>query len=272
MVWPPIGIIDIVSSPPAMIVSAPPLRIRSAAIAIDCKPDEQKRLMVMALVSTGKPARIAAARATFIPCSASGIAQPMITSSISAAVKPGTRAMAALITAAPISSGRVSRRVPLGALPTAVRTADTITASFICPLRLRRLMCGKAMPFRLAPTLVVGGYASRFQLRRIASQLIIKNAFRKGEAFPHIGRLSRDRRSELVPQRFPRLQHMRDAILRRARADQRQKSFTLEIEQVLFGNARFVIQISARQNARELLANQRIVIRNVARARSEERR
>ena len=63
-----------------------------AAIAIDCKPDEQKRLIVIALVSTGRPARIAAARATFIPCSASGIAQPMITSSISDVSRPGTRA------------------------------------------------------------------------------------------------------------------------------------------------------------------------------------
>src|SRR5207237_9599567 len=100
-------------------------------MAIDCKPEEQKRLIVMALVSTGKPARIAAARATFMPCSASGIAQPMITASISDAGKRGTRAIAALMTAAPISSGRVFRKVPLGAFPTAVRTADTITASFI---------------------------------------------------------------------------------------------------------------------------------------------
>jgi hypothetical protein len=105
--------------------------MRSLAIAIVCRPDEQNRLMVMALVSTGSPARIAAARATFMPCSASGIAQPMITSSISDAARPGTRAMASLIAAAPRSSGRVSRRVPLGALPTAVRTADTITASFM---------------------------------------------------------------------------------------------------------------------------------------------
>jgi hypothetical protein len=55
----------------------------------------------------------------------------MITSSISAASSPGTRASASLITAPPISSGRVFRKVPFGALPTAVRTADTITASFI---------------------------------------------------------------------------------------------------------------------------------------------
>src|SRR5215218_5416818 len=131
MMWPPIGIIDIVSKPPATITSAPPLLILSAAIAIDCNPDEQKRLIVIALVSTGKPARIAAARATFIPCSASGIAHPMITSSISEVSKPGTRATASLITAAPISSGRVVRSVPFGALPTAVRTAETITASLI---------------------------------------------------------------------------------------------------------------------------------------------
>src|ERR1044072_2095156 len=131
MMWPPIGIIDIVSKPPATITSAPPLLMRSAAIAIDCKPDEQKRLIVIALVSTGKPARIAAARATFIPCSASGIAHPMITSSICEASSPGTRASASLITDAPISSGRVFLNVPFGALPTAVRTADTITASLI---------------------------------------------------------------------------------------------------------------------------------------------
>src|SRR5687767_19314 len=131
MMCPPIGIIDIVSRPPATITSAAPVFIRSAAMAIDCKPDEQKRLIVIALVSTGKPARMAAARATFIPCSASGIAQPMITSSISDVSRPGTRSMASLITAAPISSGRVVLNVPFGALPTAVLTAETITASLI---------------------------------------------------------------------------------------------------------------------------------------------
>src|SRR6185312_13149324 len=105
--------------------------MRSAAIAIDCNPDEQKRLIVIALVSTGRPARIAAPRATFIPCSASGIAQPIITSSISDVSSPGTRASASLITVAPISSGRVVRNVPFGDFPTAVLTAETITASLI---------------------------------------------------------------------------------------------------------------------------------------------
>src|SRR5437660_39097 len=137
MMCPPIGIMDIVSSPPATITSAPPVRMRSEARAIDCRPEEQKRLIVIAEVSTGSPARIAAARATFMPCSASGIAQPMITSSISAFSKPSARFKASSITAAPISSGRVFFRVPFGALPTAVRTAETITASLIkLPLRL----------------------------------------------------------------------------------------------------------------------------------------
>ena len=60
-------------------------------MAMDWSPDEQKRLIVIAEVSTGSPARIAAARATFIPCSASGIAQPMITSSISDFSNPSAR-------------------------------------------------------------------------------------------------------------------------------------------------------------------------------------
>ena len=40
---------------------------------------------------TGTPARRLAMRATFSPCSASGIAQPMITSSISDGSRPGAR-------------------------------------------------------------------------------------------------------------------------------------------------------------------------------------
>src|SRR5690242_8658709 len=126
-----------------MITCAPFVRIRSLAIAIVCRPDEQKRLMVIALVSTGSPARIAAARATFIPCSASGIAQPMITSSTCAPSRPGTRAIASLIAAAPMSSGLVSRKVPFGALPTEVLTAETITASFIIIIVGARLVLAR---------------------------------------------------------------------------------------------------------------------------------
>ena len=38
-------------------ISAPPLMMRSAAMAIACRPEEQKRLMVIAETSTGNPAR-----------------------------------------------------------------------------------------------------------------------------------------------------------------------------------------------------------------------
>ena len=57
MMCPPIGIMDIVSSPPATITSAPPVRMRSEARAIDCRPEEQKRLIVIAEVSTKQLAR-----------------------------------------------------------------------------------------------------------------------------------------------------------------------------------------------------------------------
>src|SRR6266581_2580187 len=85
----------------------------------------------MAEVSTGSPARRAAMRATFIPCSPSGIAQPRITSSTSLAERPGTLAMACMITSAARSSGLVAR-------PTGVLSAETITASSMaCLVSLR---------------------------------------------------------------------------------------------------------------------------------------
>src|SRR5262249_17089064 len=87
--------------------------------------------MVTADVSFGIPASQAACRATFIPLSASGVAQPRMTSSIIDTSTPGARSTAALMVAAAISSGRVSFKVPRGALPTAVLTELTITASFI---------------------------------------------------------------------------------------------------------------------------------------------
>ena len=132
--WPPIGTRLIDSAPPATIVVAKPVMIRSAAEAIDWSPDEQNRLTVTADAVTGTPARRLAIRATFSPCSASGIAHPMITSSTSAGSSPGARRRASAITTAPISSGRVALSAPFGAFPTAVRTALTMTASFMVSL------------------------------------------------------------------------------------------------------------------------------------------
>jgi hypothetical protein len=103
--------------------------MRSAANAMDWRPDEQKRLTVTADASTGTPARRLAMRATLSPCSPSGIAHPRMTSSISEASMPGARRSASLMTVAAISSGRMVRSEPPGALPTAVLVAETITAS-----------------------------------------------------------------------------------------------------------------------------------------------
>ena len=118
-------------SPPATTAVAAPHMMRSAPYAMACRPEEQKRLTVTADAVTGTPARRLAMRATFMPCSASGIAQPTITSSISAGSSPGAPSRAARMVAAAMSSGRVVRSVPAGALPTAVRTAETMTASFM---------------------------------------------------------------------------------------------------------------------------------------------
>src|SRR5438046_2597519 len=202
-----------------MITCAPFVRMRSAAIAIDCKPEEQKRLIVIALVSTGRPARIAAARATFIPCSASGIAQPMLTSRISLVCRFGTRPITSLITVAPSSSGRVSRKVPLGALPTAVRTADTITAPFITasaalPLDMRK---GCAFPLVYASfpqEALPPNSPARRSLAKYPSLFL-----GKAEPFRTSGGKAAYDKPTLVPQRLSRFQHMRNALLRFARAD-----------------------------------------------------
>jgi len=88
-------------------------------------------LIVIAGTWSGIPASSAQVRATFIPCSASGIAHPMITSSTRPGSRPGTLARTPRIAAAPRSSGRVSFRLPLYAFPTAVRTEAMIYAFVI---------------------------------------------------------------------------------------------------------------------------------------------
>ena len=78
---PSIGIMLMLSVPAAIMMSASPVRIRSAAIDTAFNPDEQKRLTVIPATVLGIPASSNPMRATFIPCSYSGIAQPTITSS-----------------------------------------------------------------------------------------------------------------------------------------------------------------------------------------------
>src|SRR5687768_9044743 len=141
---PPMGIIDMDSTPPASPASMPPTAIRSPTMAAACSPDEQKRLMVMAGTSSGSPARCPTRRATFNPCSPSGLALPSTRSSILSPVI-SARASASFTTRAPRSSGRVWRRFPLMARPIGLRTADKITTSRMVVLSLM-LSVAKGFP------------------------------------------------------------------------------------------------------------------------------
>src|SRR5687767_1755080 len=129
---PPIGTMLMLSVPPAIITSASPRRMRSAASATAWTPEEQKRLIVIPDTRSGKPASRSPMRATFMPCSPSGIAQPTMTSSTSPGSSPWHCWTAALSTCASRSSGRTFLYMPRGALPTGVRVAATMYASWIC--------------------------------------------------------------------------------------------------------------------------------------------
>jgi hypothetical protein len=104
------------SVPPATATSDRPLATASAARAMAWRPDEQKRLMVMAAAVTGTPASKLAMRATFMPCSASGIAQPRMTSSIISGRTAGC-APARLDGGGGRSSGRACRSALAGPPP-----------------------------------------------------------------------------------------------------------------------------------------------------------
>src|SRR6186713_407390 len=70
-------------------------------------------------------------RAMLSPCSPSGKAQPMTTSSTCPGSRFGVRLSNSCMALAAISSGRTVASPPRLAFPTGVRTADTITASFM---------------------------------------------------------------------------------------------------------------------------------------------
>ncbi len=107
---PPMGTRLMLSTPPAMITSASPTRMRSAAICSAVRPLAQKRFTVTPPTDCGSPASSAAARATFMPCSPSGKLQPMMASSMALGSRPGTCDKACLIAATSRSSGRVLRK------------------------------------------------------------------------------------------------------------------------------------------------------------------
>ena len=114
------------STPAAIMTSASPTRIRSAAICTALKPEAQKRLTVMPPTLVGRPANTAPIRATLRPCWASGIAQPQIMSSMATGSRPGTWASAPFKAMTNKSSGLVLRKLPRCERPIGVRVAATI--------------------------------------------------------------------------------------------------------------------------------------------------
>ena len=101
--------------------------MRWAAVAMVCRPDEQKRLMVMPDVVTGRPALSAIWRAMFMPVAPSGLAQPMMTSSTSAPSMPA-RCTACCTAWPPRVAPWVMLNEPFQLLASGVRAVETITA------------------------------------------------------------------------------------------------------------------------------------------------
>ena len=118
---------EMVSSPPATYTSPSLAMMRCAARAMVCRPDEQKRFTVMPDTVMGQPARRAAWRAMLAPLAPSGVPQPMMTSSTSAASIPA-RWMACSITWPPSVAPCVMLKAPFQLLVKGVRAVDTITA------------------------------------------------------------------------------------------------------------------------------------------------
>ena len=101
--------------------------MRCAAVAMVCRPDEQKRLMVMPEVVIGRPARSAIWRAMLEPVAPSGVAQPMITSSTEAGSMPA-RCTACCTAWPPSVAPCVMLKAPFQLLASGVRAVETMTA------------------------------------------------------------------------------------------------------------------------------------------------
>src|SRR5580765_4540888 len=118
------------STPPATKMPGSPASTRCAAMAMVCRPEEQKRLTVTPETVTGRPARVAIWRAMLPPVAPSGVAQPMITSSTSAGAS-FARSTAAFTAWPPIVAPCVMLSAPRQLLQSGVRAVETITASVI---------------------------------------------------------------------------------------------------------------------------------------------
>src|SRR5438270_3163149 len=119
------------STPPPIAASTPSCMIWCAAIAMACNPDEQKRFTVVPAVVGGRPASMAATRATLWPCGPCGCPQPRITSSISLGSSFGVLRRTSWMQCAARSSGRVRLNDPRNDFASAVRELVTTTASLM---------------------------------------------------------------------------------------------------------------------------------------------
>src|SRR5208283_4765456 len=133
------GVMEMLSTPPPIAASLPPFTIWYAANAIDCRPEEQKRLRVTPATEVGRPASRAETLAMLCPCGPWGCPQPRITSSTSRGSSWGVLRNTSLIQCAARSSGRVRLNDPRNDLASAVRELATMTASLMkSPMLLLR--------------------------------------------------------------------------------------------------------------------------------------
>ena len=117
------------STPPAIAISVCPDAIWLDAMAMDCRPDEQKRLIVMPAVVIGSLDRTTAKRARLPSCSPVWLAAPTTTSSTSSGDTFGLRSKSASMQCASMSSERVMLKLPRWDLARPVRTLSTTTTS-----------------------------------------------------------------------------------------------------------------------------------------------
>src|SRR3954471_3252016 len=127
------------SMPPPIATSTPSSMIERAATAIACRPEAHCRSIVVPATVTGRPARIAPLRATFITMVPCCIAQPITTSSTSPGSMPARLAASAITWPAMVGPS-VLFSAPRKALPTPVRAVETITASVAM---LASLLCSR---------------------------------------------------------------------------------------------------------------------------------
>src|ERR1700674_2743848 len=192
---------DIDSTPPATKTSPSPAITRCAAMAIVCKPDEQKRLMVIPGTLTGQPARKAICRAILEPVAPSGNAQPIRTSSTSAGSSLA-RSIACLTTWPPSVAPWVMLNAPRHDLARPVRAVETMTASLMMGSQLSKLLSAVE---RLAFRREFGQQQRRLPERRICMR---------------IGRQARHAAHDVVETQHIGVEHGPAAIQRKAIAGQ----------------------------------------------------